>query len=141
MDRKTSVALLAICCMIAVALVGMFLTLRASQYLSLPRGPPRSPPPWDSEWYYSLQTIISLISIAFSIFLLVLYADVFKKTRSDFSVALMIVAVVLLLSSLTSNPALQYAFGFKAFGLGPFAMLPMLFQCIGVVILSFLSLR
>ena len=141
MDRKTKIGMLATCCLVALVLVALFLSLRLPHFLTKPRQPPPSPPPWDSEWYYGAQTVISLISVAFSIFLLVMYADTYRKTRSDFSVALMTVAVVLFLSSLTSNPALQYAFGFKAFGLGPFAMLPMFFQCIGLVILSLLALR
>jgi hypothetical protein len=141
MDRKTKLGVLAICCVLAIVLIGMFLSKKLPHFLTQPRGAPPPPTPWDSEWYYNAQTVISIVSIAFSIFLLAMYADSYRKTRSDVSVALMIFAVVLFLSSLTSNPALQFAFGFKAFGLGPFAMLPLLFQCIGLMILSFIALR
>ena len=141
MDRKMKLGLLAICCILAVLFVWMFLSLKLPHFLTKPRGTPPPEVPWDSEWYYAAQTVISIVSTAFSIFLLAMYADSFRKTRSEFSVALMIFAVVLSLSSITSNPALQFAFGFKAFGLGPFAMLPLLFQCIGLVVLSVVALR
>jgi hypothetical protein len=141
MDRKTKLGVLTICCVLAIVFIGMFLSLKLPNFLTKPRGSPPPPTPWDSEWYYSAQTVISIVSIAFSIFLLAMYADSYWKTRSEFSIALTIFAVVLFISSLTSNPALQYAFGFKAFGLGPFAMLPLLFQCIGQMILSYMALR
>jgi hypothetical protein len=140
MNRNTTIGLLVGCSVLAVALVALFLTLWLPPALVEHRQPP-TPPPWDFELYYAAQSIISIVSIALSVFLLVMYADSYRKTRSDFSVALMIFAIVLFFSSLTSNPALQSAFGFKAFGLGPFAMLPLLFQCVGLAILSFIALR
>jgi hypothetical protein len=140
MNRSTKIRLLVGCSVLAVALVALFLTLWLPPALVEHRRPP-SPPPWDFELYYTAQSLISIVSVALSIFLLVMYADSYRKTRSDFSVALMIFSIVLFLSSLSSNPALQSTFGFKAFGLGPFAMLPLLFQCIGLGILSVIALR
>jgi hypothetical protein len=135
MNRNTKIGVLVGCFVLAVALVALFLTQ------GLP--PPlvahwMSPPP---PWYYTTQSLISIVSVVLSVFLLVMYADSYKKTRSEFSVALMIFAILLLLSSLASNPALQSAFGFKAFGLGPFAVLSLLFQCIGLGILCVIAVR
>jgi hypothetical protein len=141
MNRSTKIGLVSGCSILAVALVAVFLTLWLPAALVEHRRAPPPPPPWDFELYYTAQSIISIVSIILSVFLLIMYTDSYRKTRSDFSVALMIFSIVLLLSSLTSNPAVQSAFGFKAFGLGPFAMLPLLFQCIGLAILSAIALR
>jgi hypothetical protein len=47
----------------------------------------------------------------------------------------------LLLNALVSNPLLQFGFGFRAFGLGPFAMLPDLFTFFALVVLLYLTLK
>jgi hypothetical protein len=135
MNRNKKIGVLVGCFVLAIALVALFFTL------GLP--PPlvshwMSPPP---PWYYTTQSLISIVSVVLSVFLLVMYADSYKKTRSEFSVALMIFAILLLLSSLASNPSLQSAFGFKTFGLGPFEVLSLLFQCIGLGILCVFALR
>ena len=140
MNRNTKIGVLMGCFVLAVALVALFLTLWLPPALVEHRTPP-PPPPWDFELYYTAQSLISIVSLVLSVFLLVMYADSYKKTRSEFSVALMVFAILLLLSSLASNPALQSVLGFKAFGLGPFAVLSLLFQCIGLGILCVIAVR
>ena len=135
MNRNTKIVVLGGCFILAVALVALFLT----RGLPPPLGEHWMPPP--PPWYYTAQSLVSIVSVVLSFFLLVMYADSYRKTRSDISVALMIFAILLLLSSLASNPALQSAFGFKAFGLGPFAVLSLLFQCMGLGILCVIALR
>jgi len=99
------------------------------------------PPPGDIELFYTIKTVVSTVNVALVIILLLTYIDVYRKTKSDFTVGLIIFSIVLLLYTLASNPIMPLAFGFRAFGLGPFAMLPDLFTFIALSVLLYLSLK
>ncbi|HDO41519.1 MAG TPA: hypothetical protein ENH03_01265 [Candidatus Bathyarchaeota archaeon] len=73
--------------------------------------------------------------------LLFTYLDIYWKTRAEFTAGLVIFSLVLLFYTITSNPFIQRIFGFRAFGLGPFAMLPDLFAFIALLVLLYLSLK
>jgi len=130
--------------LVAVALLAAFW---ATTYEPLP-----SPPsPWeprkdfpvrgDIELYYTVKTVISTVNVTLLIFLLVTYVDIYMKIKSGFTVGLIIFSMVLLFYALTSNPLMHRIFGFRAFGLGPFAMLPDLFTCAALAVLLFLTLK
>jgi hypothetical protein len=106
---------------------------------------PRSRPPGniagDIEFYYTAKTVVSTINITLLIFLLAIYAGIYAKTRSEFTVGLMIFSAVLLLNALASNPVVTWLFGFRAFGLGPFALLPDLFTLVALSVLLYLSVK
>jgi hypothetical protein len=106
-----------------------------------PRGFPERPFPGDIELYYTAKTVISTINIVLLIFLLITYIGIYKKTKSEFTIGLIIFSMVLLLNALTSNPLVTQGFGFRPFGLGPFAMLPDLFTCVALIILLYLSVK
>ena len=95
----------------------------------------------DIELFYTVQTVISTINVALLVFLLFTYIDIYRKIKSEFAIALMVFSMILLLHAFSSNPLLHRAFGFRAIGLGPFAMLPDLFTCIAVTILIYLSFK
>ena len=97
--------------------------------------------PADIELFYTAQTVISTINVALLVFLLFTYIDIYRKIKSEFAIALMVFSMILLLHAFSSNPLLHRAFGFRAIGLGPFAMLPDLFTCIAVTILIYLSFK
>jgi len=99
------------------------------------------PPPGDIELFYTAKTVVSTINVALVIILFFTYIEIYRKTKSEFTVGLMIFSMILLLYTLASNPITQRAFGFSAFGLGPFAMLPDLFACIALSVLLYLSLK
>jgi hypothetical protein len=61
--------------------------------------------------------------------------------KTEFTLWLAIISSVLLLNALTSNPLVHWIFGFRAFGLGPFAMLPDLFTCAALVVLLYLTIK
>ena len=101
-----------------------------------------SPPPQgDIELFYTGKTVVSTVNVALVIILLLTYVEIYWKTRSEFTVGLIIFSIILLFYTVTSNPIMQWVFGFRAFGLGPFAMLPDLFACIALSILLYLSTR
>jgi hypothetical protein len=101
----------------------------------------KQPPRGDIELFYTVKTVISTINATLLIFLLITYIDIYTKTQSEFTIGLIIFSMVLLFYALTSNPLLQWTFGFRAFGLGPFAMLPDLFTCIALAVLLYLTIK
>ncbi|MBO3754869.1 MAG: hypothetical protein FGF53_08370 [Candidatus Brockarchaeota archaeon] len=112
-----------------------------------PKLPPRfayrsvPPHPGDVEVYYTMKTAISTVNIVLLVFLLATYIDIYRRTKSDFTVGLMIFSIILLFYALSSNPFIHWIFGFRAFGLGPFAMLPDLFTCIALAVLVYLTFK
>ena len=101
----------------------------------------QSPPPGDIELFYTIKTVISTVNITLVIILLFTYIDIYRRTKASFTIGLIIFSTILLLYTITSNPILQWPFGFRAFGLGPFAMLPDLFTCVALSILVYLSVK
>jgi hypothetical protein len=106
-----------------------------------PRPLPPGVVPGDIEFFYTAQTVISTINATLSIFLLLTYISVYRKTRSEFTIGLMIFSAVLLLHAFTSIPQVHRLFGFGGVGLGPFAMLPDLFTFVALTVLLYLSIK
>ncbi len=126
--------------LIVVALVAVFLTFIYWRQLPRPGGlrPPREVP-GDIELYYTIKTVFSTVNVTLLISLLVIYISIYRKTHSQFTVGLIIFSAVLLFYALSSNPLMHGIFGFTAFGLGPFAMLPDLFTCIALAMLLYMT--
>ena len=105
-----------------------------------PRGPFQEIPQ-DIEFFYTANTVVSTVNVTLSVFLLITYIGIYRKTRSDFTIGLIIFSLVILLNALASNPFVMLAFGYRQFGLGPFALLPDLFTFVSLVVLLYLSLK
>ena len=103
--------------------------------------PPTQNIPGDIEFFYTVKTVVSTLNVTLLIFLLLTYISMYRKTRSEFTIGLIIFSMVLLFYALSSNPLLQWGFGFRAFGLGPFAMLPDLFTCVALGVLLYLTFK
>jgi len=128
--------------------VAILATLWATSTVWLPRFPfeSRLPPneriiPGDIEFFYTAQTVVSTINVTLSIILLLIYTSIYRKTHSEFTIGLIIFSAVFLLNALASNPLIIRVFGFRPFGLGPFAMLPDLFALAALLILLYLSAK
>jgi hypothetical protein len=91
--------------------------------------------------YYGVTVVLSTVNVALLVFLFSAYLGIYRKVKSDFTLGLMVFSVILLFYALSSNPLLQRVFGFRAFGLGPFAMLPDLFTCVALSVLLYLTFR
>jgi hypothetical protein len=106
---------------------------------------PHLPPEYeilgDIEFFYVAQTVVSTVNVTLSIFLLLIYISIYRKTRSEFTIGLIIFAMVFLLNALASNPFVIWSFGFRAFGLGPFILLPDLFTLGALAVLLYLSVK
>ena len=143
MDRGLRFSIiLAVVAVVAVAAV--YLAALTNPFPQLPffqRGMPPQLIPGDIELFYTVKTVFSTVNATLILILLVIYIDIYSRTRSEFTIGLIIFSVVLLLNALVSNPLLQFVFGFRAFGLGPFAMLPDLFTFFALAVLLYLTLK
>jgi hypothetical protein len=132
---------------ITLIVVGVLATLWATSTTWFPRLPfeGRLPPPYDIrgdiELFYTVETIVSTINATLSILLLIIYIGIYQKTRSEFTLGLIIFSAVLLLHAVVSIPFVFRAFGFYERGLGPFAMLPDLFSLAALTVLLYLSVK
>ena len=95
----------------------------------------------DFEFFYVAQTVLSTVNVTLLIFLLITYVDIYRRTRSQFTIGLIIFSLVFLLNALTANPIFIWFFGFQAFGLGIFALLPDLFEFVALTVLLYLSIK
>jgi hypothetical protein len=145
MNQKSRTWLLLVLLPILIVVAILAATWAASTFWSprLPWLPPERPPyiPGDIEFFYIAKTVVSTINITILIFLVLIYADIYRKTRSEFTIGLIIFSATLLLYALASNPIIIRAFGFRLFGLGPFALLPDLFTFAALVVLLYLSIK
>lgn len=95
----------------------------------------------DLEFFYTAKTVISSVNVTLVICLLGTYISLYRKTKSEFVIGLIVFALILLLYTLVSNPIIIYVFGFQPYGLGPFAMLPDLFTSLALGVLLYLTLK
>jgi hypothetical protein len=105
------------------------------------RLPPSHYIPEDLEFFYTMEAIVSTINVTLSVFLLLTYLSIYRKTRSEFTIGLTIFSLVFLLNALASNPLVIWSFGFRPLGLGPFALLPDLFTFGALAVLLYLSFK
>jgi len=106
-----------------------------------PRWPPGDRIHGDIELFYTIKTVVSTINATLLIFLLITYINIYMGTKSEFTIGLIIFSMVLLLYALTTNPLVHWIFGFRAVGLGPFAMLPDVFTCMALAVLLYLTVK
>jgi hypothetical protein len=95
----------------------------------------------DIELFYKIKTILSTINATLLVFLLATYVDMYTNLKSEFTFGLILFSLILLLYALSSNPLLQWLFGYRAFGLGPFAMLPDMFTTLALALLLYLTMK
>jgi len=97
--------------------------------------------PGDIELFYIVRTVLSAVNITLLVVLIVTYVSIYIKTRSEFTIGLLIFAIVFLMKDVASNPFVIGAFGFRLYGLGPFALLPDLFEFVALTVLLYLSVK
>jgi len=145
MDKSTKLWVVIIVTLVAIALLAALWASYAFpfQFSDFPqrRFPSSEYILGDFEFFYIAQTVLSTVNIALLSFLLTTYIDIYRKTRSQFTFGLIMFSLVFLLRALTANPLVMWIFGFKAFGLGPFALLPDIFECAALSVLLYLSVK
>ena len=142
MNKHVKIGLIFGILVVVALLAALFVTIRLPQFSGI--GARRTPSgfiPGDYEFFYVANTILSTVNVALLVILIVLYVDIYVKTRSPFSLGLVIFALVFLVKDLTSSPFVSSLYGFRAYGLGPFEFLPSLFEFLALSILLYLSVR
>ncbi len=128
-----------------VVLIGIALIVATSEIYLSPFGSlrprPQQPNPMDLEFYYAAQTVVSTVNVSLTIFLLATFSGIYRRTRSEFSLGLVIFSTVFLIRDLAANPVVTKTFGFISYGLGPFALLPSLFELVALSIMIYLSVE
>jgi len=97
--------------------------------------------PADLELYYVARTVFSTINIVLLIVLIVNYVTIYLKTKSEFSIGLVLFGIFFLIKDITWSPFVVRFAGFDVFGLGPFAFMPDLFELIALSVLLYLSIE
>ncbi len=139
---KGSKIWLLLAALVAVAAVAALAAANMMWFMLSPRAMPFPfEIPWDLEFFYMAKTVVSSINIALLVFLLVLYLGIYKKTRSEFTIGLIVFALVLMMNALASNTFIIFAFGFRLVGLGPFALLPDLFTLVALTVLTYFAVK
>jgi len=100
-------------------------------------------PSWNLNFgpYFVIGSVFSTANMVLSTILLITYVVTYRKTKAEFNLVLIIVALTLLCYSVVANPLIRTALGYGGSGLGPFLMLPNLFTFGTLVALLYLSLK
>jgi len=141
---RLALAILLVAMLVLIAVLAAFWVIVGQPMfpgLQERQAPPTGIIPGDFEFFYGAYTIISTLNIALLVLLTTIYIDIYIKTRSQFTIGLIIFALVFLVKDLTSSPLITSLLGFRAYGLGPFEFLPGLFECFALSILLYLSIR
>jgi len=145
MSKNLKILILMVFLLVAATLAVVFAAYEtnSSNQVYFPFGPPHvyHPNPADLELYYVARTIFSTINIVLLIVLLVNYVSIYVKTRSEFTIGLILFSVFFLIKDITWSPFVVHFAGFDVFGLGPFAFLPDLFELIALSVLLYLSVE
>jgi hypothetical protein len=143
-NNRVILALLLVAMLALVAVLAAFWFINVNEQQFPDFGQRRTPSgfiPGDLEYFYAAFTIISTLNIALLILLLSVFLDIYRKTKSPFTIGLIIFAAAFLVKDLTSSPLVISLSGFRAYGLGPFEFLPGLFEFFALTALLYLSIK
>ena len=103
--------------------------------------PIQPPNPADLEFFYIARTAFSTVNIALLIILVETYGALYYKTRSHFTIGLLLFALVFLMKEFATSPFVLGVFRFSASGLGPFALLEPMLETAALSVLLYLSIE
>ncbi len=106
-----------------------------------PIQPGQQPPPAGKEEAKQLKTVISFINLALIIPLFVIYAGIYRKMKSTFTLGLMAVIFALGMYAVTSNPLVIGTLGGRIGDIGLFQIIPDLCTTVALLILIRISLE
>jgi hypothetical protein len=125
--------------------VGFLVGLALSAVVTVPQGPPPSgpgaPPPPAPE-SSKVMLVLSTVSIALLLALLVVYGRTYRTTRAPYVLGLFVFLFVLLLESVLNSPILFSAFGVgPGNGLGRLLAFGQALMCAALALFLYLSLQ
>ena len=95
----------------------------------------------DIELFLFSRTVVSTVNIALLLVLVITYFNIFLKTKSEFSIGLLIFALVFLTKEITASPILGGPFGFMLFGQLWIVLLPDVLELVALSIIVYLSVK
>lgn len=142
MNRTQKIGVLLVV-LLALTVIAAFLlaSYESNQRPDFPFQPRFKANPADLELYYMVRAVFSTINIVLTIIIIVIYADIYLKTKSPFTIGLLLFAVLFLIKDLSLSPFVIGWFQFTILGLGPFAMLPDIFETAALLVLFYLSVK
>jgi hypothetical protein len=144
MSKNLKILILLTILLAAAAIAVLVASYEADQtnQQNFPFGPrPIRTNPNDLDFYYVARTIFSTVNIVLLIVLIFNYVSIYLKTKSEFTIGLILFSVFFLIKDVTWSPFVVHFAGFDVFGLGPFAFLPDLFELIALSVLLYLSVE
>ncbi len=144
MNRRIGIWLI-LAALVAVAILsGVWAVLTFSDFGSrvFPTGP-GSPPELLSNvaFLYIARTVFSTVNIAILSILTITYAMIYSKTRSQFTIGLLIFSAVFLMKDVASSPYVLGVLRYTLSGLGPFALIEPLLEMAALSVLLYLSIE
>jgi tellurite resistance protein TehA-like permease len=103
--------------------------------------PPQPRQPSESEESKQLKTAISFINIGLMIPLFVIYAGIYRRMRSSFTLGLLAVIFALGMYAVTSNPLIIGLLGGRTGDIGFFQIIPDICTTVALIILIWISLE
>lgn len=97
--------------------------------------------PGDFEVYYIIRAVLTTVNIVLTVIIIISFADIYIKTKSPFTVVLLLFAMLFLLKDITTSPFVIGSFQFTLLGLGPFAMIPDMFETAALLVLFYLAVK
>jgi len=91
------------------------------------------------ETFTLVQVVLATLNSFLLVYLLFNYVSLYNQIKSKFALGLIVAATSFLAFTFTANPVIHSFFGFRGSGLGPFAMLPLIFSLIVTLVLIYLS--
>ena len=141
--RRTPIWLIIIALIVIAGIlagVWAFYNFETATSIFIPR-PIQPVNPNDIEFFYIARTAFSTVNIALLIILTETYAALYYKTRSQFTIGLLLFALVFLMKEVATSPFVLGVFRFYVSGLGPFALLEPLLETTALSVLLYLSIK
>jgi len=92
-------------------------------------------------FFYIARTVFSTVNIAILSILIGNYAVIYTKTRSQFTIGLLIFAIVFLIKDIAASPFVIGVFRYSLSGLGPFALIEPLLELTALSVLLYLTIE
>jgi len=144
MNKKSSIWLTIIFGLIIVSVLAAVWAILTLDYNAAFHFRPQPLPqvnPADLELYYIVRAVVSTVNIALLVFLIATYATLYSKTRSEFTIGLLIFSTAFLMKDILSSPFVIGAFRFQLAGLGPFALIEPVLELFALSVLLYLSVK
>ena len=93
------------------------------------------------EFLYIARTVFTTVNIAILSLLTASYAVIYSKTRSMFTIGLLIFSAVFLMKDILASPFVVGFFDFTFSGLGPFALIEPFLEFMALSVLLYLSIE